>query len=533
MKYFCHGGILEILGGICVKSIRVHNLRSLVNVEKIELAPITVFLGKNSAGKSTMLRTFPLLKQSMETRISEPLLWYGDYVDFGSFDESLNAKNRIQYPDQEKTIDFEYEFELMGRDFKTFMFPTPRNKFGEWKNVVKDQKDILFVKVKNGKGKMNYCSMTFFQRKIEMFFDKSADKVKILFNGRENVVVEAETAFITNGFLPHLILKNKKDEHILLGTSNFHHNFFYQELLELFQNFSLEDDSDFDHLFSNFPQLDSEEDMFLRLQEILRDNQYLSHKMDEITLDSELFHKIFDLITAFFLADVIATVNAHFVDFAEGLVYSKPLRADVQRYYRRQGLYVGSIEPSGSNIPMFLNNLNPNEIKEFAEFSEKYFGFSFGISGDTGHVSLTVKKGDQEACNLADEGVGYSQILPLIANLWHIQRRHHHFRQNSSKNLFAIEQPELHLHPALQGKLVAAFASENFIKNNKVVMETHSETIVSRLGYLIAKGALSHENVRIYLFEKNKNGDTEVRESTFNEKGKLKDWPIGFFSPEV
>ena len=69
-------------------SIGVQNLRSLYNIDEIEIKPITVLLGKNSAGKSTFLRMFPLLKQSIEDRTSEPILWYGDYVDFGDFEES-------------------------------------------------------------------------------------------------------------------------------------------------------------------------------------------------------------------------------------------------------------------------------------------------------------------------------------------------------------------------------------------------------------------------------------------------------------
>ena len=68
-------------------SIGVQNLRSLYNIDEIEIKPITVLLGKNSAGKSTFLRMFPLLKQSIEERTSEPILWYGDYVDFGDFEE--------------------------------------------------------------------------------------------------------------------------------------------------------------------------------------------------------------------------------------------------------------------------------------------------------------------------------------------------------------------------------------------------------------------------------------------------------------
>ncbi|HFG2220775.1 TPA: AAA family ATPase, partial [Vibrio cholerae] len=64
-------------------SIRIRNLRSFTdsvcNEKYVEIKPITVFVGKNSCGKSTLLRTFPLLRQSIESNTTGPILWYGDY----------------------------------------------------------------------------------------------------------------------------------------------------------------------------------------------------------------------------------------------------------------------------------------------------------------------------------------------------------------------------------------------------------------------------------------------------------------------
>ena len=72
-----------------MKSIRIQNLKSIVDSGNIELNNMTVVIGKNSSGKSTLLRVFPLLKQSMTKRLSSPILWYGDYVDFGSFQKAI------------------------------------------------------------------------------------------------------------------------------------------------------------------------------------------------------------------------------------------------------------------------------------------------------------------------------------------------------------------------------------------------------------------------------------------------------------
>ena len=65
----------------------------------------------------------------------------------------------------------------------------------------------------------------------------------------------------------------------------------------------------------------------------------------------------------------------------------------------------------------------------------------------------------------------------------------------------------------------------------RVVAETHSETIVNRIGHHIATGSASAENVRVVLFERQE-GETAVRFAEYDEDGYLKNWPFGFFEPE-
>ncbi|QDY46926.1 AAA family ATPase (plasmid) [Planococcus glaciei] len=55
-----------------------------------------------------------------------------------------------------------------------------------------------------------------------------------------------------------------------------------------------------------------------------------------------------------------------------------------------------------------------------------------------------------------------------------------------------IEQPELHLHPAIQAKLIDAFIKIIMLCKEKsidikIIIETHSETMINRIGYIIAK----------------------------------------------
>ena len=61
-------------------AIRIENLRCLADTGLIDIKPITLLVGANSSGKSTFLRAFPLLRQSIMASVGlhsrEPILWY-------------------------------------------------------------------------------------------------------------------------------------------------------------------------------------------------------------------------------------------------------------------------------------------------------------------------------------------------------------------------------------------------------------------------------------------------------------------------
>lgn len=56
-------------------------------------------MGINSSGKSTFLRTFPLLRQSVERKTRGPILWSGHYIDFGTFETSIYSNKNDTTPD--------------------------------------------------------------------------------------------------------------------------------------------------------------------------------------------------------------------------------------------------------------------------------------------------------------------------------------------------------------------------------------------------------------------------------------------------
>ena len=69
-----------------------------------------------------------------------------------------------------------------------------------------------------------------------------------------------------------------------------------------------------------------------------------------------------------------------------------------------------------------------------------------------------------------DVGIGVSQVLPVLVSAF------------AYKNaILAMEQPELHLHPALQAELGDVFIDSALKGQNTFVLETHSEHLILRI----------------------------------------------------
>jgi predicted ATPase len=234
-----------------------------------------------------------------------------------------------------------------------------------------------------------------------------------------------------------------------------------------------------------------------------------------------------------FFAEISSALALQVRRHLTNIRYITPLRASAERYYRLQGLSVEEIDPQGQNVAMYLHNLSNVDKTSFAQWMDEFFGVEVVTHPSQGHVSLHLRSKESTAgFNLADTGFGYSQIIPILVQLWSSATKR---RTSSVPTVFAIEQPELHLHPRLQAKLADVFlnairAARHVGADLRLVIETHSEQIVSSLGLQIARGHADAADINVVLFEKDKFSEpTKVYSATFQEDGLLKNWPYGFF----
>ncbi len=89
-----------------IKSISFENYKAFAEKQTLELKPITVLIGKNSSGKSSIAKLFTLLENSLSGKIQEPLLLKNNDVELGGeFADLFFGKN------PRNPVSFSVEFE--------------------------------------------------------------------------------------------------------------------------------------------------------------------------------------------------------------------------------------------------------------------------------------------------------------------------------------------------------------------------------------------------------------------------------------
>jgi AAA15 family ATPase/GTPase len=533
-------------------SIRVERLRCLGDTGDIQLKPITVLLGQNSSGKSSFLRILPLLKQSLESRTTGPILWFGRLVDFGNFKDAHQTGS-------EDNIEFSFNFKLDSikltnyRDFLYFPLPGEArilNSFdikltlqvSEDKEKKTTRVSRIFLKLEDSKIQLDFGeddSVTIFlvnsfnvlnlgkyvARKFNRSFllptitesdqkkEKELEKLSSLSPG----IIRDSSPF--RPLFQALIDKTKKTAHYATELQN---------IIKMALSFGL----------------GNSENMLKDIQENSLGTKYWKNKTRNWTVETKDFQDLRDLIIANAIPNILEECDEMLANFSKNISYIGPVRATAKRYYRTQDLAVDEVDYQGDNLAMFLRNLTDSEMESFSAWTLDNLGFKPSIKSSEGHISVTIcSKDSDKDLNIADTGFGFSQILPVITQLWSLSSKGNlqstSRRVNRGTITYAIEQPELHLHPRLQGNLTDALVKSIKTAKEKnidlrLMIETHSEVLVNRLGQLIAEGEISEDEINIVLFEPSDQlGEVTIRNVQFDSDGYLLDWPLGFFEMEL
>ncbi len=122
---------------------------------------------------------------------------------------------------------------------------------------------------------------------------------------------------------------------------------------------------------------------------------------------------------------------------------------------------------------------------------------------------------------ITDVGFGVSQILPVVVLCFYVPEG----------STVILEQPEIHLHPAVQANLADVLIDAHRKRGVQIIVESHSEHLLRRLQRRIAEQELSKDDVALYFCEAGLKG-SEITPLTLDLLGNITNWPPEFFGDQ-
>jgi len=367
-----------------MESVRIQRLRCLSDTDFIQIKPITILLGQNSSGKSTFLRFFPLLKQSVESRTTGPILWYGRLVDFGNFDDA--HQNGIG-----DTIAFSFKSRFEKTNLKRF-----EDSFRMSVSSILNEGSIIIlstfdmsVTLELSEDKVRQSTWTskltleFEDSKVQLDFDDKGDVLRFVVNSLN--ILEFGDTYASSQFnrslLPLIGENNKRND--FDSDPQIHSKLPFRVLyrirpfINLFQIFLEKAQLNFDNSQAIIDREDilkivlsfglgSSEKMLENIKEVTS-RPGLKNISEDWTIKSKEFHNLRDLIIANFVPLLLEKWDEMIANFSKKISYMGPLRATAERYYRMQDLAVDEVDYQGRNLTMFLRNLTYNQRKQFSD----------------------------------------------------------------------------------------------------------------------------------------------------------------------
>lgn len=481
-----------------------------------------------------------MLKQSIEEQTKSPILLYGRYVDFGSYRDI--TPHFTPRGDKKYELVFcldEDVFELINRRQRgrygrrpILEKPFPITYSLKFDDNEREQIQITEIK----------CSL--FGKEIVVKLDRKKNLVSsVSIDETTYFKVEENLRFEDNGEFFMLIFKERRSTEYRQFDRL--HDLLYRRIVTLLSKYCRKgtDGGAIWGIVANI-QLSADLEVTLRRLKAVKTLKSWNANVQRWSADFPELKELNDLLFLLDFFDLYgASISQYLYNTFSGIKYLAPLRATAERYYRIQHLAVDEVDPNGKNLPIFLDSLSDLQMTHFGNWTFENFQFKTKISKIEGHYSIKIIQEDDYEINLSDMGFGYSQILPILTQIWYSAFRMEPRRGIQAYNrnpriIIVIEQPELHLHPEFQARFadmiarVIADARRKEVKMS-LVIETHSDIIVNRLGDRILEQDVPAEDINIVIFNKQtESSPTTVATAKYDNEGNLLNWPLGFFLPQ-
>lgn len=530
-----------------LQSLELENFKAFGKRTHIPFAPITLIFGENSAGKSSILQALNLLKQTRASRdVSAPLAPRTEnvIVDLGSFQEMIFNH------DLKRTLSIRIETKMEHQLAIEFKFKRPSL-----------EEVVLLDRIEIYKGEPLKCIARFqpsgktvdpeeFMERTHFFyppfFRSSRSFTPSKINALKCVWITEKTEYWEPEF--KWCEENKKE---LVSWLKEEKSYLEEHIKQR------RDEEDGDKQKNSSEEFQEDEKNFQRMIESLDANidffsldfdvdNYISKRYEEemktvlgfqgflpvVTLSHAGFTSIATFLnrrTDKIIFDVggftIAACRA-LESALEALFPMGPFRRPPERWYIFTGTSPKDVGYRGDLLPDLLFR-SPELVEDTNEWLKRLdIGYELVVkpvgtdSGDLFEVRL-IDTRRKEPVNVAlpDVGFGISQLLPFIVQ-----------SLVAEGQIISIEQPEVHVHPKLQadlGDLLAEAIKEP--RQNRFIVETHSEHLILRLQRLVYKGEIKPEDVSVIYVSRGPEGAKAERLHLDKEGDFIDEWPNGFF----
>ena len=211
------------------------------------------------------------------------------------------------------------------------------------------------------------------------------------------------------------------------------------------------------------------------------------------------------------------SINSQRPMLGRNLIWIAPIRTTPKRTYDEVQL---NFTPDGCHTPYVIKKTldSRTQSEKFIKRIEK-IGKSSGLfqsiatknygKGPTAPFELDILI-DNKALNISLVGYGVSQSLPVIVELLNRPRG----------SWYAVQQPEVHLHPRAQASLGDLFFELAAVENKKFLVETHSDYTIDRFRINYMNNKRKKPNAQILFFER-KNKKNAVTSIEIDEHGEI------------
>ena len=236
------------------------------------------------------------------------------------------------------------------------------------------------------------------------------------------------------------------------------------------------------------------------------------------------------------LSGPIIQLSSEFVKLFSHVYYLGPTRVHPQRHYHWEGKHPKEVDLWGNKAIDALLSARMRQLKtsnketgvsieekisQWLRKMELADSFWLGTSGslDDNNYEVRIRKSPNSAeVTLADMGHGLADLLPLLVHCYYVPEG----------STLILEQPGVHLHPMAQAQLADLFLDVIAERNLQILVESHSEHLLTRLQRRIAEKQVAKDQVALY-FCRNNDGASTIEPLEVKESGEIKNWPENFF----